>query len=123
MKQILLSLFILFSISSSAHSTEYKENPDRFPSIGLNLGYGSDTGTLSATNGFTSEDQSLYEDFRALNIDGRLPISQNLTFNASLAYSVSRAHGDFISIPINLGGFDQKISGYGASVGFRYYFH
>lgn len=133
MKKSLVVLSLLLA-SSAAWSWEFKNNPDRVPSVGLNYSgtWLSGTGTFDPVPGFVFRTEDDLKDRTNQGVaDLRLPVSNNLTLSVGGGYvkrSVDRI--DTGLLPLLNGGIavvgdklSDDFSGPTFNVGARYYFN
>jgi hypothetical protein len=115
-----LSLILLFLLITSP-CWAFDLNPDRFPSLGINLEGGTSTdGTFKVMSSGASTSQDVSEDFGAIAIDTRIPVSEHWTLNAAIILQSFKTTADETAF---LFGSESKISTFAFSFGARYYFH
>lgn len=138
MKKIIVGLGLLLC-SSPCRSWEFANNPDRFPSIGLNYGMLNTFGGFKETTSVTNYDLNQAVKFNTQDIilDGRFPVSDRFTLNLSGGLTSIRLEGRDISVApqqaknfINGGSpadsqyaTNSDMFGYNFSIGLRFYFH
>ena len=119
MRNIIISfaLLLMFSLTVKA---EVEGNPDRFPSIGLNIGNTSIDGkaTLNPTDNRLSENTYLSN----VGLDLRIPANRSITFgvyynriDGSQDSKVKSAFGTDVS------NYNESLSGYNYGVNIRLY--
>lgn len=107
-------------IASTAMAQEYSGNPDRFPSIGINLGGGAQTGDSRALNSGSSAIQDVEQSYGALALDVRLPVSDRVTLSGAIGYIGSSFEAT--ETPLLLGQ-KTETNGVEFNVGVRFYLH
>lgn len=131
MKRAIVGLSLL--LTAPAWCREFKDNPDRVPSVGLNYSgtYLSGTGTFAPVPGFSfNPENDLKDNTNEGVVDFRIPVSNNLTLNVGGGYvkrSVDRI--DASLFPLSNGSIlvvgdklSDDFSGPTFNVGARYYF-
>jgi len=116
---ILTATFILFS----AHDTlarGFINNPDRFSSIGLSIGYGSIDGNIDLPTTVPLQSAKAKEDTSDVTLDLRIPISHSLTIITAFSFlSNELSTGED---PFELKK-NRRLDGFGLRIGARFYFN
>ena len=98
---------------------DYPGNPDQRASIGVSLGLASDSGDITVTSAGLSAKQDVSSGFAELEIDTRIPVSNNWTLLGSLSFLGFSSEADETAL---LAAAEQQTGGVGIRVGARYYF-
>lgn len=130
MKKFTLAICLL---SSTAMAYEVKDNPDRFPSVGVNYTgvFLKGEGTFEPVPGFFfNKETDLKDTLHQTVVDLRLPAMSNLTFNFGAGYasrtvdridaSLFQSGGALLVVGDRL---TDDYSGPVVNAGVRYYFH
>lgn len=127
------ALCLVVLATSCCFGYEIKDNPDRFPSVGVNYTgvFLKGEGTFAPVPGFVfNKEADLKDTLHQTIVDLRLPTTPNLTFNFGAGYasrSVDRLDASLVAVS---GGYlvvadrlTDDLSGPVVNVGARYYFH
>lgn len=131
MNRVIVVLSLLF-VATTGWSWQFKDNPDRVPSLGLNFTgtYLSGTGTFAPVSGFVfNTEDDLKDKTNATVADFRLPVSNNLTLSFASGYVSRKVERIDASLVPVTGGYlvvgdrlTDEYTGPTFSVGARYYF-
>lgn len=99
-------------------SAEYKGNPDRFTSIGINYQGYSVNGDITVKGGPLSVTQNANDSGGSFALDVRIPVSNDVTITGNIGYLSSKSTAEETSVLLG-----QVSKGTGASfgVGIRFY--
>lgn len=89
MKKIILAVAVAVGFTATSAAWEFPNNPDRFPSIGLNYSAVSEEGDLTATTWGYSGTQDITGESSLLVIDTRLPLSNQFTLDFAIGGTAS----------------------------------
>lgn len=120
MKKLMLMVMLVGLSRVTARAAVYEGNPDKMPSIGLNLGGVSESGTSKATASGASASQDMTVSSGHLVLDLRLPVSNSVTLSAAIGSVSTTVKAE--ETPILFGN-DGKTSGVSFDVGVRFYIH
>lgn len=118
----LIALFMVAVVIGvvKCNAWEYPQNPDRFPSIGLNLSGENGTGDVKYPSMPALGSQDLSGTSSAFILDTRLPLSNSFTLNLALGGTSSELKGDANA---TFESSKQTMSGGIFNIGVRYYFN
>lgn len=117
MKKLIMAGLLL--VSGMAHADQYPENPDRRPSLGLNVITSSGDGTSTARDIFgATADQDVENSSVGYAFDIKFPISNNVTLSAHITKFSAESEAE--TTPILFGG-ETKTDGYDLGFGVRFY--
>lgn len=119
MRKLLLATVLLAVFGGVSHAEEFAKNPDRFPSIGLEILKAGETGTGTA-QGNISADQGLSIDVFQLVFDFAVPVSNSVTFSGAIGHSQTDSSSDRTNLLL---GYDANTNGFFFKLGVRYYFN
>jgi len=124
MKKIIMASLLML-LTPLIHAWECPRNPDRFPSLGLNISTAKLTGDKNYVNnpGLPNPQpfkDSGHQDFDSVGADVRLPVTDGLTF--SVSYDQISANGDYTRDQ-NIFKQSDNFDGYRVGVGVRMYFN
>lgn len=120
MKKFMLALVLVGLSRVTARAEVYEGNPDRMPSIGLNLGGVSESGNSTVKGGGASAVQDMTVSSGHLVLDLRLPVSNSVTLSAAIGSVSTKVTAE--ETPILFGN-DAKSNGLSFDVGVRFYIH
>ncbi|HMX95117.1 MAG TPA: hypothetical protein PKC50_07725 [Elusimicrobiota bacterium] len=120
-KVAIAGIFLGFTMMAlTANAQEYSGNPDRLPSIGINLGGGAQTGDSRAFNSGTSAIQDVEQSYGELSLDVRLPVSDRVTLSGAIGFIGSSFEATETS---QLLGQKTETNGVEFNIGVRFYIH
>jgi hypothetical protein len=125
MKTIIATIVVTLSLAAShAFAWDIPENPDRFPSVGLNMSNAALNGPRSEIDGPARRQRIQHgdesSDLHSLGADIRLPATQSLTFTVSYDHLEGSSHFE------REGGIykqSSNLDGYRWGFGMRLYFN
>lgn len=123
MKKVLALVWLLSGIS---FGYEVKDNPDRFPSLGVNYTGYSLKGDTKYTNIVWTPQPEMKDTFNSFMGDARFPINNILTIEAGVGYAARTIEGIDGSVVGNSLFYDttkSEMTGPIYKVGARLYFH
>lgn len=120
MKKIILALLVGLISRVTARAEVYEGNPDKMPSIGLNLGGTSESGDSIVKGSGSSATQNMNVSSGHLVLDLRLPVSNSVTLSAAIGSVATKVTAD--ETPLLFGN-DTKTNGLAFDVGIRFYIH
>lgn len=120
MNKIMLALLVGFMAVVSVRAEGYEGNPDKIPSIGLNLGGSSESGDSTLKSAGTFASQNMDVTTGHLVLDLRLPVSNSVTLSAAVGSLTTKVTAE--ETPLLFGN-DSKTNGYDFEVGIRFYIH
>jgi hypothetical protein len=118
MKTMLMTGIMLFGIIAISRSGEIPENPDRFPSIGINYtgSFASGEGKAMASGISATQDIEVAQGTFAL--DTRIPVSRSITLNGALGFY---GYTDKAKETLLLAGQESNLGGLFLNIGVRFY--
>lgn len=120
MRIVCVPIMISLLLSAVKVFAQYADNPDKYPSIGISLGYVPQTGDLRATAGVFSATQDAEITQHDITLDFRFPMSNSTTLFG--AVSQGNIVVDYTETPL-LAGSKTDVSGLGFRIGARFYFN
>lgn len=122
-------LAVLLCVPALAGAYEIKDNPDRFPSVGLNYSGASLKGDTEFSGfAFGGTKPQMKESINNFMGDLRLPATENLTFEVGAGYAMNNLESNDGTWFLSGGSFmvttptKTDLSGPSYKVGARYYF-
>ncbi|MGQ0644593.1 MAG: hypothetical protein ACT4O3_03780 [Elusimicrobiota bacterium] len=123
MKKLILAVGLAAGLAASVQAAEWPENPDRFPSVGLNytgIFQSGDTKYDLIAGGSASQDLSIDENY--LVADLRLPVSNRMTLTGGLGFAGFM--GELTkNAAAGADGQEQDATGVLVNLGVRFYIH
>lgn len=120
MRLFALAVLLVVLTTTPSFADEFERNPDRFPSIGLNLSFGGEKGTTEIEDGFLSADQDTEIGIFRLTLDTRVPVSNSWTLYGALSLTGTAVEMDET---FDLAGSNTETGGITINLGARYYFN
>lgn len=118
MKRVLVAGLLVAGIAGVSFAGEHEGNPDRRPSIGVNYTGHFLSGDAEVTSGGLSAKQDADVVSGALTLDTRIPVSNNVTFNAAVGFIGTASEVKETNI---LNGGEDSLGGVLVNVGVRFY--
>lgn len=116
-----MALLIAGILSGSVlNAAEFKDNPDRFPSIGVFYQGGSESGDVTFKASGLQASQDIKSSGDSITFDLRLPVSDTITLFGGISSTRSEFSGTETSV---LNGQEGQSDGMSFGVGVRFYIH
>ena len=117
MKKLLMAGLLMAGLASIVKA-EQEGNPDRYPSIGVFYTGVATDGDLTYTSSGFSTKQNVESSHGTLLVDGRFPVSHNVTLYGALGFIGSESTAQETNL---LDGGKNEESGAAITIGVRFY--